>query len=244
MWLPAISGQVARSHGPEPRRVRSTASQSAPESAVPGSTRSRRDEPGGCNRSRRNRFLVPQAVEHVPFQWPLMKVGMIEIVFGRPGHPEALHDPARAPIGRSRQRDDLLEAELLETIIERRLGCLGSVALAPIGPRESPSNLDCRREVSLIGDRFETDDADEARLARELGDPLAKAMLLPMSTLATHPAGQRQEVLYDDGIGGKLGEGRIILIAPLPQQQPGSPQEGGHGYFFLPSPPRCDRNIS
>jgi hypothetical protein len=169
---------------------------------------------------------------------------MIEIVFGRSSHPEAIHDPSRAPIGRSRQRDDLVEAKLLETIIERRLSCLGSVALAPIGPRESPSDLHCRREVSLIGDRFETDGADEARLARKLGDPLAKAMFLLMSTLATHPAGQRQQVFHDDGIGGQLGEGRIILIAPLPQQQPGSPQEDGHGYFFLPSPPNCDRNIS
>jgi hypothetical protein len=39
-----------------------------------------------------------------------------------------------------------------------------------------------------------------------------------MSAPATHPAGQRQQVFHGDGIGGKLGEGRLILIAPLPQQ--------------------------
>jgi len=52
---------------------------------------------------------------------------MIKIVRLGARHAEALHDPARAPIGADRQSHDLRQAELVKPVVERSPSGLASV---------------------------------------------------------------------------------------------------------------------
>jgi len=140
---------------------------------------------------------------------------MIEIVSRVVGHAEALHDATRALIGRDRQGNDIAQADFAEAEIERGSGGLGRVTSAPIGPYQTPSDLHGRGEVGFIRDRLETDDADEARLAREFNHPLPEAVLLPMGALPSHPsldrkatARQWHQVFHDGRIARHLRERR------------------------------------
>src|SRR6516162_35854 len=65
-----------------------------------------------------------------------------------------------------------------------------------------------------------------------------------MSALPIHPAWSWQQIFHDGGIRRELGECRRILVPPGPQQQAFGSQLDTHGYFFLPRPPSCERNIS
>ena len=60
---------------------------------------------------------VEQSVENVPLERPVGQTRVVEIVLRCARHAEALHDPARAPVGGNRQRDDLAQAEFIEAVI-------------------------------------------------------------------------------------------------------------------------------
>src|SRR6516225_5711098 len=155
----------------------SAESRTDPDIAAADSTLSRHGEPAGCGWSQRTGFRVAQSVEDVSLQRSFRDVRVIKIVFRDPRHPETLHEPARTPIGRHRQGDDLGQPGLPEAVIERRLGGFGRVATAPIRSREPPGHLDRRGEMRLVRDRLETDDTNEARFARNLDDPLTEPVL-------------------------------------------------------------------
>ena len=117
---------------------------------------------------------------------------MIEVIFRRSRHAEALHDAARALVGANRHGDDFPQPELTKAIIERGSGGLGGVAMPPIGLGEPPSDLHGRCEVRLIRDRFETDNPDKARFSVEFEDPLYEAVLVTVSALSSRPGLGRQ----------------------------------------------------
>src|SRR5579862_2327124 len=107
---------------------------------------------------------------------------MLEIVSRISGHSEPLHHPPRRLVERRRERDDLVQVELRESVFECGLTGLGRVAVPPVLAREPPADLDRRREVRLEARTREADEADEARAAGNLDGPQTPALLLEVPT--------------------------------------------------------------
>src|SRR6516225_3414565 len=119
--------------------------------------------------------------------------------------------------------------------------CFGRVTSPPISARKPPGHLDRRGEMGLVGDRAETDDADEARLTGDLYNPLPKPMLPPVSVYHRDPGcacarlSQRPQEFHDSRIGGEIGKGLDIRFLPPAEGQPRGAQRCiRQRYFFLP----------
>src|ERR1043165_9853545 len=108
--------------------------------------------------------------------------GMLEIAGRIVTHPKALHHPPRRLVEHRGERHDLLQAELLEPVGDRRSSRLGRVAVPPVLPPEPPANLDRGSEVLLEAGPGEPDEADEARTAEDLDCPQSPAFLLDVPT--------------------------------------------------------------
>ena len=102
---------------------------------------------------------------------------MIEIPGGIAGHAEPHHDALRRLVRRHRERDDLAEANPVETVLDRGPRRLGGIALAPESGREAPRRFHRRRKRHRKANTRETDHADERRLARKLDDELPEPVL-------------------------------------------------------------------
>ena len=66
-----------------------------------------------------------------------------------PRHAKALHDPERGTVGRHGHRDDRLQPDPLESVVDRRAAPPRSRSRAPKGAVKAPCDLDRRREGRL-----------------------------------------------------------------------------------------------
>ena len=132
---------------------------------------------------------------------------MIEIVRRVVGHPDFLHHASRLCVGDDREGDDLVEAEGRETMLERRQGRLGGVAMAPMLMGDAPADFDAWRERSLETRPGKAAHADAIgytwRLYRPEPEPvlgLVRAHAV-YAGLTLGPRHERREVFPDSGVG-------------------------------------------
>ena len=148
---------------------------------------------------------------------------MVEIVGGVVTHAKPLHHPPRWLVDDRRERDDLIELERVEAVGDCRAGGLGRVAVAPVGARQSPADLDRRGEVRPKAGLVEADEANERRDADDLDCPQAPAALGECRAreggerIAVAPRHRRGEVPHRVRIPVQGGERLEIVIAPLPE---------------------------
>src|SRR6267154_1194877 len=106
---------------------------------------------------------------------------MVEIVGRVARHADLLHHPARARIGRYRDRYDLLQPRHLEAEGEHGPRAFGRVPKPPMLGGEAPSDLDGRREVCFEAGRREAHEPRERRDAWDLHGPEPEAVLVEMA---------------------------------------------------------------
>jgi len=93
---------------------------------------------------------------------------VIKIIRGIVRHPDLLHDATRLCVLDDRERDDLLELQHPEAIVERAAGGLRGISMAPVLMGNAPADLDARREVGLEASVSHAAQADEIGDARDL----------------------------------------------------------------------------
>src|SRR6516162_7110001 len=177
---------------------------------------------------------------------------MLEVkIFGRVvGHAKLFHNPPRRLVRRYCEGDDLAQTETAEAVIDSCARGFIGIAVASIGTRQPPCGLDRRRKRQREAYIAEAHNANKRRVARKLDDPLTKSALEPMRASRRDPrvhgraVGKGHEILHDSVIGRHLRERLRIPLAPFAQYQARGAQRDTHGYFFLPRPAICERNIS
>src|SRR4051794_36399399 len=100
---------------------------------------------------------------------------VVEVVGGIARHPEALHHAHRAGVPRRGERDDLLEAQLLEAEAERGPRAFRGVAEAPGVTRQPPADLDRGSEWGIECDLGEPGEPDERGVRSPLHRPQTPA---------------------------------------------------------------------
>ena len=104
---------------------------------------------------------------------------MVEVIGRVAVHPDALHDRPRPAIGRHRERDDLVETDVVEAERQRAPRRLGCVPVPPMPAREPPTDfhgLPAQRDRR----RPEPHVSDERRDVRDLDRPQAPAVSVPL----------------------------------------------------------------
>src|SRR5438132_7636076 len=112
---------------------------------------------------------------------------MLEVVGRIVAHAEPLHHSPGRRVEVRRERHDLLQAELIEAVAERRPARLGRIAVAPMLAPQPPADLDGGSEVLLEARPCEPHEADEARAPHNLDRPQPPALVLDL------PAGTLRE---------------------------------------------------
>ncbi len=150
---------------------------------------------------------------------------MVEIICGIASHVQALHDLLRGFVDGRRERDDLFNAQFIETELDRPAGGLGCVSVAPRATHEAPADLDSRREVGIKACLVEADQTDEARLIDYLHRPQAPALAIDprlnhFNECVALVRGQRSwKVPHYLRIGIERRERLAITLTPVPEQQ-------------------------
>jgi hypothetical protein len=150
---------------------------------------------------------------------------MVEVVSAVAAHPEPLHDPPRADVGRYGERHYLVEAEVDKARLERRPARLGRDSPAPERAIEAPADLDCGREMLLERRLGEPHEADERLLADYLDcpEPIAEPLEVGRDPIDERVGSitieWRREMLHDERIGVQHGKRLAIGLAPPAQDK-------------------------
>src|SRR5579884_976622 len=105
---------------------------------------------------------------------------MIEIVGGVAGHPELLHNPPRPYVARNCHCNDLIQPQGLKSKIGNRSRTFRRQTSSPIFRGQTPANFNAGRERSFEPRDIQTDEADEAAIAPQLGCAQSESMLFEM----------------------------------------------------------------
>src|SRR5439155_17513724 len=81
---------------------------------------------------------------------PLRHVRMLEVLRRVARHADPFHHAARADVLDRRERDDLVEPDLLEAEREHCAGRLARIALIPVVASEAPGDLDSGNKPGLV----------------------------------------------------------------------------------------------
>jgi hypothetical protein len=155
----------------------------------------------------------------------LRKIGMIEVVFFPPRHPEAFHDPPRSAIGGHGERDDFLQEEILERAVESRAGRFGRVAPTPMLVSQPPSDLNAWREMGFEPGHVQPDQSNEFSHSGHFHGPHPEPMSLQV---LADPAGKRialgavehfRKIRHDARVGIESRERWQIIASPLSEDQ-------------------------
>jgi len=151
---------------------------------------------------------------------------MVEVVGRVVAHPQLLHDPLGAQVGRRREGHELLETQRAEGVSEYRTRSFGGQPLTPVVPRQPPPDLDRRRERRLERHRVEADETDVGTGRIEFDCQQAPSAPLeagadPVGEAIALRAGERaREVLHHLGVGVERCERCQVAIAPAAKQEP------------------------
>ena len=151
---------------------------------------------------------------------------MVKVVGRVVAHPELLHDPLGAQVGRRREGHELLETQRAEGVSEYRTRSFGGEAAAPVRARQPPPDLDRRRERRLERHRVEADETDEGARRVVLDCPQAPSAPLEGSDdavgegIALHLRQRAREVLHHLGVGVECRERCQVAFAPAAKQEP------------------------
>lgn len=96
---------------------------------------------------------------------------MVEIIIGIVRHRELFHNTPRWAILGNGHRDDFFKIESFKTILDRRSGTFGGIAILPVFPGQSPTNLDARSKVSFESWNHQPNETDEWRAVLHFDSP-------------------------------------------------------------------------
>jgi len=158
---------------------------------------------------------------------------VIEIVRCAAAHAQRFHHPPRAFVGRHGHRHDLVQAQRFEPMVQNRARTFACEAVTPRVVRESPTDLDRRREVRVERNLLEPDEPDEGVTAHDLDRPETEPMRREVRFDARGPvvafgAAEWNEMLHHARIRVERSEGRAIALAPAAEQQSFGAKLGDH----------------
>jgi len=165
------------------------------------------------------------SVQHVPTS-RIGRVRMIEIIRGRMDHADSFHHTTGPLVLWNRKRDNLGQVQALEAEDDGGTTALGRVAVAPMFDRESPTNLDTRREMRLKRRNREAHEPCKRYDTRNLDGPQTKAVVIEVpfnaidQSIALVASEHAMKVLHDAWVGIHGGEHSAICGNPSPEKQP------------------------
>jgi hypothetical protein len=109
-----------------------------------------------------------------------LKMRMIEVALRVTMHTNSLHNPNGIQIAWHREGYDLRQSERSETMSESGHGCLGRVAVAPIGASQAPADFDGWCEWGGKGYGLQSHKADKRCHAQDFHSPKPEAVLNAM----------------------------------------------------------------
>ena len=102
---------------------------------------------------------------------PFCYFRMVEVVVRVARHTEPLHDALRGNVLRGSHRHDLIPTQRRERVLQGTARAFGRVTISPVLGRETPANLESRREVRFERNLAQSYDAGEQARRRALRRP-------------------------------------------------------------------------
>jgi len=161
-----------------------------------------------------------------PQRMPLRKPRMIEIFPWIMRHPDPLHHPPRPHIPRHRERNQPIQPQHIKRIPSRNPRRLSCQPLAPVLGRQTPANLNRRRERRLELRNHQPHKADEiARLnqfrrIRTKAVPVKVALDAPNQCIGFLRRQQARKKLHHPRVCVHPLKRQPIFRAPSSQNQP------------------------
>ncbi len=111
---------------------------------------------------------------------PDRQVGVIEVILRVANHPDLFHNATRLHVANSRQRNDLIKLQFMESKQHRGEGPFRRVPAIPIRSSQPPSDLYGGSEMCLKRTMEQADEAGEIGLVGNLDRPESETVPLEM----------------------------------------------------------------